>query len=624
MHGSPSLLTSRLTHLLAAIVSAPSLKSSRLASRRQLRLQSLASTENGLVGTRIQRLVALPPQVLTPAELADGTLAVGAAGVLHWKPCRRENRDSLSFEERLDGGSGYSRRSRNTVHDSSLATVAGNCFGVTHWPVSLVIPDGCAPPSAVALRSQWPKKGGSGPLMPFLASEYQQDGVDLLVRGDAHKGIGDGEGCKNIKVPHGVKEKEHGNKSTFRRTLRIFLEDGGKRRVQWVLERQGTEEAPKECVPARPLTTVARVPTQVKHDGRLLCWVPRAQSQIQQESSVQEITNVMKRDVGVQTEKDETVVLGDVRGAELAWMGETATKVGESVPKGAPYKGKAKMEAHENTNVTLRDPSSSGVIKRLEPETDSSSSEAEEGEFLDEASIISFFDNEEGLLIEQLEKEYEEQERDQKRRLDDGLEGVASLLEMGGSEGDIMAPFLHMACYDGRYSHLPPITNSVVQGQGEGMYTLFGGQNHCVIISVPPHIRELVVAVKSLLICETSTLNYHCQITLLIIPEPGPQHHLFSHPDKLCHNTPLPPCQDCQNMNIIVWNVRGAGSLDFRRIFMEMMLMHQPDVVFITETRLSGERSNCIIPTLGFDRYNRCDGFCGRNVALVEPGKGYT
>ncbi|KAF7827320.1 uncharacterized protein G2W53_018484 [Senna tora] len=258
--------------------------------------------------------------------------------------------------------------------------------------------------------------------------------------GDVHKGIDDGEGCKKIRVAHGVKEKEQGNKSTFSRTLRIFLEDGGRRWVQWVLERRATEEAPKKCVVARPLTTVARVPTQVKHDGRLLCWVPRAQSQVQQGSSGQEI-DVMKRDVGVQTEKGEIVVLGDVRGTELAGMGEKATKVGESVPKGAPCKGKAKMEAHENTNVTLRDSSSSGVIKRLEPETDSSSSEAEEGEFLDEASIISFFDNEEGLLIEQLEKEYEEHERDQKRRLDDGLEGVASLLEMGGSEGEIMAPF---------------------------------------------------------------------------------------------------------------------------------------------------------------------------------------
>ncbi|KAF7808203.1 uncharacterized protein G2W53_034946 [Senna tora] len=131
---------------------------------------------------------------------------------------------------------------------------------------------------------------------------------------------------------------------------------------------------------------------------------------VQQGSSGQE-TDVMKRDAGVQTEKDEIVVLGDVRGVELAGMGEKATK---------------RRILHHRRR------------KR--------------GEFLEEASIISFFDNEEGLLIEQLEKEYEEQERDQKRRLDDGLEG-ASLLEMGGSEADVMAPFFHMACNDGEIVH---------------------------------------------------------------------------------------------------------------------------------------------------------------------------
>ncbi|KAF7814525.1 Retrovirus-related Pol polyprotein from transposon TNT 1-94 [Senna tora] len=160
-------------------------------------------------------------------------------------------------------------------------------------------------------------------------------------------------------------------------------------------------------------------------------------------------TNGMKRNVGVQTEEDVNVILGDIRGAELAGKGEKGPKKGESVYRDVSCKGKATMEVQEITNVTLRDPSNSGVIKCLEPETDSSSSEAEEGEFLDEASIISFFDNEEGLLIEQLKKEYEEQERDQKRRLDDGLEGVASLLEMGGSEGDMIAPSFRMASNDG-------------------------------------------------------------------------------------------------------------------------------------------------------------------------------
>ncbi|KAF7827476.1 putative protein arginine N-methyltransferase 6 [Senna tora] len=95
------------------------------------------------------------------------------------------------------------------------------------------------------------------------------------------------------------------------------------------------------------------------------------------------------------------------------------------------------MVPQTTNNVVIKDLSTSGVVKHMEPHTDSSSSEADEGEFFDEASIVSFFDNEEGLLIEQLEKEYEEQERDQKMRLDDGLEGVASLLGMDVHESSM-------------------------------------------------------------------------------------------------------------------------------------------------------------------------------------------
>ncbi|KAF7844372.1 reverse transcriptase [Senna tora] len=74
-------------------------------------------------------------------------------------------------------------------------------------------------------------------------------------------------------------------------------------------------------------------------------------------------------------------------------------------------------------------------------------------------------------------------------------------------------------------------------------------------------------------------------------------------------------------MNIIFWNVRGAGSSDFRRIFREVVLMNQPDLVFITETRLSGERANRIIPTLGFERYIKVDamGFAGGIWLLWNP-----
>ncbi|KAF7836923.1 Nuclear pore complex protein NUP214 [Senna tora] len=138
-----------------------------------------------------------------------------------------------------------------------------------------------------------------------------------------------------------------------------------------------------------------------------------------------------RREVGVQTEKTEMVTL-DVGNGGIGNKGGEEDK-----PDTALCKGKAKMVAQTTNNVVIKDPSTSGVVKHMEPHTDSSSSEADEGEFFDEASIVSFFDNEEGLLIEQLEKEYEEQERDQKMRLDDGLEGVASLLGMDVHESNM-------------------------------------------------------------------------------------------------------------------------------------------------------------------------------------------
>lgn len=58
-------------------------------------------------------------------------------------------------------------------------------------------------------------------------------------------------------------------------------------------------------------------------------------------------------------------------------------------------------------------------------------------------------------------------------------------------------------------------------------------------------------------------------------------------------------------MNILRWNVRGAEGDDFRHSFR--------DVMILTETRVSGERANVIIASLGFERYTKVDamGFAG-------------
>lgn len=43
-------------------------------------------------------------------------------------------------------------------------------------------------------------------------------------------------------------------------------------------------------------------------------------------------------------------------------------------------------------------------------------------------------------------------------------------------------------------------------------------------------------------------------------------------------------------MIIISWNVRGAGGMDIRRAFKDMVNAHNLDLLVLTETKLSGDR----------------------------------
>ena len=54
-------------------------------------------------------------------------------------------------------------------------------------------------------------------------------------------------------------------------------------------------------------------------------------------------------------------------------------------------------------------------------------------------------------------------------------------------------------------------------------------------------------------------------------------------------------------MNILVWNCRGAMKPLFRKTVMDLVDWHNPIIMVITETRLSGARANEIIETLPFD-----------------------
>ncbi|KAF7835276.1 reverse transcriptase [Senna tora] len=63
----------------------------------------------------------------------------------------------------------------------------------------------------------------------------------------------------------------------------------------------------------------------------------------------------------------------------------------------------------------------------------------------------------------------------------------------------------------------------------------------------------------------------------------------------------------------LIWNARGAGNPEFRRVLMDLKLRYRPNVVFISETRIEGWRADSVINTLGFDSHFKVDpiGYAG-------------
>ena len=60
-------------------------------------------------------------------------------------------------------------------------------------------------------------------------------------------------------------------------------------------------------------------------------------------------------------------------------------------------------------------------------------------------------------------------------------------------------------------------------------------------------------------------------------------------------------------MNILMWNCKGALNPDFKRRIFEMTVNHRPSIMVITETRVGGDRAEDIISGLPFDGFITTD-----------------
>ncbi|KAF7833895.1 reverse transcriptase [Senna tora] len=159
-----------------------------------------------------------------------------------------------------------------------------------------------------------------------------------------------------------------------------------------------------------------------------------------------------------------------------------------------------------------------------------------------------------------------------------------------------------------------PFLENVILTPSENKITLLGNQDMCVSVAIPQHLVEVAVCVKSYLRLEQGALNYNINL--------NPTSILMGQSSNMSINN-LPPPYDCfclnddlsfyLKMNILAWNVKGAGGAEFRRVFRATIAAYQPDAVILTETRLSGERALGVIATLGFEHAYKVDamGFAG-------------
>lgn len=162
----------------------------------------------------------------------------------------------------------------------------------------------------------------------------------------------------------------------------------------------------------------------------------------------------------------------------------------------------------------------------------------------------------------------------------------------------------------------------------EGVTTkLFGNQHHGAVWDIPTPVVELDVCVTCSLNDSYGTLDYYVDKhpTFTLFPDSSfmPNMSHMSSPSSVfdLNSSPFSSSSSAPDITFLVWNVRGAGGLEFRRVFHETIAQHKPNLVILTETRLSGERAQNTINSLGYEKHYKVDamGFSGGIWMLWDP-----
>ncbi|KAF7832133.1 reverse transcriptase [Senna tora] len=156
-------------------------------------------------------------------------------------------------------------------------------------------------------------------------------------------------------------------------------------------------------------------------------------------------------------------------------------------------------------------------------------------------------------------------------------------------------------------------------------HTVIGSQVMGVVFRGDMDLRRLDVCVTTFLQLETVVLDYavNCKPSRWdesVDPvSEDESHSSCASSDSVdlnhgCYPIIMDP------LKFLVWNVRGAASSNFRRMFAELKNQYHPNLVFLSETRIGGSRVDEIIGSLGFSNHFRVDsmGFPGGMWLLWE------
>ncbi|KAF7835559.1 UPF0664 stress-induced protein C29B12.11c [Senna tora] len=228
----------------------------------------------------------------------------------------------------------------------------------------------------------------------------------------------------------------------LKKTLKINLDPNGKSRVEWVLERRVPQprsplrlafnKGPPEshqsphCFVTQPKKRVNwALQDTTQKNGTKMINEPRAKElgQVKAQSPLEKVVN------GSDGGQNESI-----RPLALTWVAKGVDKAQKVTEVTGSVFGAVSGEGNDY-NLS---PSCSGTKVEMTNhsffDTEPLSSDTSDTKTVDDDSLISHFENEEGLLIEQLEKEYVEEQKQQKKEAEVPLDGFALLSGGVGEE----------------------------------------------------------------------------------------------------------------------------------------------------------------------------------------------